>query len=253
MTASTKPRCRILWVPLALLALWGCAGAYSSPLSVDGHVAPADEEGWDYGVLGSDVLIGGWDSSAAAQSDSGMGDGADNNNGPAPCQPSCAGKLCGASDGCGGTCKSGSGCCAPSCASKLCGASDGCGGTCKSGSGCCTPSCTGKSCGASDGCGGTCNIGSGCSTTCGTWQAANPDDPWDDADPNYDGERGCNGSLIKDFGRVTLEATCRTKCQNNGASCCARDHRADHKSCKAYDGKVVVVGGCTGCTAASCK
>ena len=117
----------------------------------------------------------------------------------------------------------------------------------------CQPSCAGKTCGASDGCGGTCSIGSGCSTTCATWQAANPDDPWDDSDPNYDGERKCNGSVIKDFGTVSTEAACRTKCGSVGATCCARDHRAGHKSCQAYDGKVVVMTSCTGCTAATCK
>jgi hypothetical protein len=72
------------------------------------------------------------------------------------CSASCAGKLCGESDGCAGTCESGSGCCTPACAGKLCGEPNGCGGTCKSGSGCCAPSCNNKDCGASDGCGGTC-------------------------------------------------------------------------------------------------
>lgn len=46
------------------------------------------------------------------------------------CQPSCSGKPCGSSDGCGGTCKAGSGCCSPSCSGKACGDPDGCGGTC---------------------------------------------------------------------------------------------------------------------------
>lgn len=52
--------------------------------------------------------------------------------------------------------------CVPSCAGKVCGKSDGCGGTCKAGSGCCTPSCAGKPCGGADGCGGACSVGSGC-------------------------------------------------------------------------------------------
>jgi len=56
------------------------------------------------------------------------------------CAPTCAGKVCGASDGCGGACQPGSGCCDPDCANKLCGEADGCGGTCSTGSGC-TPPC----------------------------------------------------------------------------------------------------------------
>jgi hypothetical protein len=57
------------------------------------------------------------------------------------CTKSCSGKLCGASDGCGGTCATGSGCCTPSCSGKVCGASDGCGSTCDGGSGCTCPTC----------------------------------------------------------------------------------------------------------------
>jgi hypothetical protein len=86
------------------------------------------------------------------------------------CTPACAGKVCGSTDGCGGTCQAGSGCtsCTPSCAGKACGAADGCGGTCQAGSGCttCTPVCTGKTCGSADGCGGTCQSGSGCNPSC---------------------------------------------------------------------------------------
>ena len=59
------------------------------------------------------------------------------------CTPTCSGKLCGASDGCGGSCAAGSGCCSPACTGVLCGASDGCGGSCGSGSGC-TPPCAYK-------------------------------------------------------------------------------------------------------------
>lgn len=63
------------------------------------------------------------------------------------CTPSCTGKTCGSSDGCGGTCASGSGCtttsqpptCSPSCTGTTCGSPDGCGGTCTSGSGCTVP------------------------------------------------------------------------------------------------------------------
>ena len=61
-----------------------------------------------------------------------------------PCSAACAGKLCGAADGCGGNCLPGSGCCAPKCQGKACGSSDGCNGTCAQGSGCCTASCSGK-------------------------------------------------------------------------------------------------------------
>ena len=227
---------------------WGCAaGSLNVPRpGDDGSPGPPTYEEWGTGWSVEDSSVG-------DGIDAGVADDSSVDSGALPCQPSCAGKTCGASDGCGGTCSSGSGCCAPSCGGKPCGASDGCGGTCSSGSGCCTPSCAGKSCGASDGCGGTCSIGSGCSTTCATWQAANPDDPWDDSDPNYDGERKCNGSVIKDFGTVSTEAACRTKCGSVGATCCARDHRAGHKSCQAYDGKVVVMTSCTGCTAATCK
>jgi Concanavalin A-like lectin/glucanases superfamily len=82
------------------------------------------------------------------------------------CTPDCTNKTCGASDGCGGSCKAGSGCCSPTCSGKLCGAADGCGGSCAAGSGCCTPSCSSKACGASDGCGGTCAAGSGCKPPC---------------------------------------------------------------------------------------
>jgi hypothetical protein len=52
--------------------------------------------------------------------------------------------------------------CTPSCSGKACNSSDGCGGLCTTGSGCCTPDCTSKYCGEDDGCGGTCNVGSGC-------------------------------------------------------------------------------------------
>jgi hypothetical protein len=250
MTSATKLQ-RFAWVFL-LLPSWGCA-AGSLPRFVDGAVTVTDNDR-DMGVLGSDVLI--QTDGIEGESDSGGGDSGAGGGSAPPCQPSCAGKTCGAHDGCGGTCQPGSGCCTPTCSGKPCGAGDGCGGTCSSGSGCtptCTPTCAGKSCGASDGCGGTCSIGSGCKTSCGSWQAVSPDDPWDDSDPNYDGERGCSGSLIKDFGRVSLHATCRAKCEGVAATCCYRDHRGDHKSCKAYKGKVIAVGSCTGCTAATCK
>jgi hypothetical protein len=251
----TKLQCRTLWVLLPLLLLvWGCAGGYGGPKYLDDSgSAVADNESDSE----SDSGVGGWvvgdGGAGGGYADSGAGGSFVADSGPTPCQPSCAGKLCGDADGCGGTCQAGSGCCTPNCTGKECGAADGCGGTCQAGSGCCTPACAGKDCGSGDGCGGTCAIGSGCTTSCATWQAVNPDDPWDDPDPNYDGERACNGSLIKDFGTVSLEASCRDKCGKVAATCCQRDHRSGHKSCKAYDGKVVVNSGCTGCTAASCK
>ena len=93
------------------------------------------------------------------------------------CQPDCAGKVCGADDGCGNTCTGGS-CpapqevcqlgdcvCLPDCAGKVCGGPDGCGDTCKVGS-CAAPNsvcnagtcvCAYASCGA-----GCCNIGDYC-------------------------------------------------------------------------------------------
>ncbi len=107
------------------------------------------------------------------------------------CQPKCAGKACGADNGCKGICDKGS-CpgpqevcqqgkcvCLPNCAGKACGASDGCNGTCDQGS-CpgpqevcqqgkcvCLPNCAGKACGADNGCKGICLGGScGGSGTC---------------------------------------------------------------------------------------
>ncbi|MCB9558733.1 MAG: hypothetical protein H6707_21630 [Deltaproteobacteria bacterium] len=145
---------------------------------------------------------------------------------PNCCTPQCAGKHCGADDGCGNPCTAGScpsqasckggvcscdfvscggaccaaseqciggSCCAPNCAGKSCGADDGCGRPCATGScqtnarcvaggcvcdgvscgssccgvgetcnagACCKPDCSGKSCGADDGCGGKCQSGS---------------------------------------------------------------------------------------------
>jgi hypothetical protein len=127
----------------------------------------------------------------------------DTNNPPAPfeanydgavvdtyftCISDCAGKACGAADGCGGTCLSGTcpsgqscisgtcvpNACVPNCGGKACGAADGCGGTCLSGTcptnqhcvsgtcipNSCVPNCAGKQCGP-DGCGGDCG-------SCGT-------------------------------------------------------------------------------------
>lgn len=221
VTNMTKLQCRILWVLFPLLLGWGCAGGYSGSVSswTNDNSGDSDSFVGDDGFLG--IVVG---DSGVATGDSGASAG---DSGAPACQPSCAGKACGDPDGCGGTCQA----------------------NCNN----CTPACTGKLCGAGDGCGGTCKIGSGCTTSCGAWQAVNPDDPWDDSDPNYDGERSCNGSLVKDFGRVSTQAACRAKCEKVAATCCFRDHRGDHKSCKAYNGKVVVVGGCTGCTAASCK
>jgi hypothetical protein len=60
------------------------------------------------------------------------------------CQPACAGKPCGALDGCGGICQSGA--CPPK-------------HTCQGGLCICQPSCAGAACGGSDGCGGVCFTG----------------------------------------------------------------------------------------------
>lgn len=68
---------------------------------------------------------------------------------PQTCTPSCAGKACGAADGCGGLCSAGS-----------CGVGTTCGGGGVPNQCGCTPSCAGKACGASNGCGGTCTSGS---------------------------------------------------------------------------------------------
>lgn len=66
------------------------------------------------------------------------------------CTPSCSGKPCNTSDGCGGTCQTGSGCCNNSCSGVICGQSNGCGSTCETGSGCCAtvgpPCCSGTGC-----------------------------------------------------------------------------------------------------------
>ena len=115
--------------------------------------------------------------------------------GTGTCTPSCSGKACGATDGCGGTCMTGTcgggqhcdggacvcdptscaGCCSGSTclggsSSSACGKGGSICASCSGGGGCsgglctgCTPSCSGKSCGASDGCGGTCTTGA-CST-----------------------------------------------------------------------------------------
>ena len=108
-----------------------------------------------------------------------------------PCQPQCAGKSCGAGDGCGGTCGEGQcaaglrcvhdacicdavacpiGCCkAGSCsagsADDACGRGTECvdcaglGLSCNASQACdgCRASCGGKTCGQPDGCGGTCS------------------------------------------------------------------------------------------------
>ncbi|WP_437740933.1 hypothetical protein WMF39_35500 [Sorangium sp. So ce1504] len=68
---------------------------------------------------------------------------------PPECTPSCAGKVCGASDGCGWKCSTGS-----------CPAGTTCGGGGVAYQCGCTPQCSGKTCGAPDGCGGICTGGS---------------------------------------------------------------------------------------------
>ena len=66
------------------------------------------------------------------------------------CVPDCAGKACGAGDGCGGLCSNGS--CPPG---QTCGAGNpGTPNVCG-----CTADCTGKACGESDGCTGQCSSG----------------------------------------------------------------------------------------------
>lgn len=82
-----------------------------------------------------------------------------------PCTPDCTGVMCGASDGCGGTCNIGC-VCVPNCAGLVCGSSDGCGGFCTLG--CfCIPSCGPLDCGTYDGCGGMCTLGCFCTPSCG--------------------------------------------------------------------------------------
>jgi len=115
---------------------------------------------------------------AAPPADQGAGDAGDaggegdGGGGDAPCAAQCSGKLCGASNGCGGTCQPGSGCCSPSCSGHRCGDGDGCGGTCQPGSGCCTPACDAPVCGGHDGCGGIChgNHGDPCTAPAESWR-----------------------------------------------------------------------------------
>ncbi|TKD13040.1 hypothetical protein [Polyangium fumosum] len=68
---------------------------------------------------------------------------------PPTCTPKCTGKVCGASNGCGGKCASGS-----------CPAGTTCGGGGVYAQCGCTPQCSGQACGAPDGCGGICTGGS---------------------------------------------------------------------------------------------
>jgi hypothetical protein len=65
-----------------------------------------------------------------------------------PCTPSCAGKPCGASDGCYDNCHAGACPVGTTCGGG--GVADQCG---------CTPQCAGRACGAPDGCGGVCDDG----------------------------------------------------------------------------------------------
>ena len=88
------------------------------------------------------------------------------------CQPSCAGKACGADDGCGNACQSGS--CPPNATCKAgvclcdhlsCGTSCCASGQVCKGSACCTPSCGARVCGPDPVCGtscGTCSSGKSC-------------------------------------------------------------------------------------------
>ena len=89
---------------------------------------------------------------------------------PNTCTPACAGKACGASDGCGGKCN---GTCA---ANQYCDTSTY---TCKTGT--CTPVCAGLACGAADGCGGkcigSCPGGQTCNAATYTCQTAGSCDP----------------------------------------------------------------------------
>jgi hypothetical protein len=132
------------------------------------------------------------------------------------CTPACAGKACGAPDGCGASCAPGSGCsagCTPRCAGKACGAGDGCGAPCQPGSGCnagCTPVCQGVVCGFDDGCGGPCLPGSGCTPECA---------------PNCAGvtcgfDDGCNGPCVPGSG-CTDRGCCQAQC--SGKKCGADD------------------------------
>ncbi len=138
------------------------------------------------------------------------------------CQPSCTGRMCGESNGCGGFCTGcptgdrcvGTGaaamCCTPSCTGKSCGMDDGCGRPCVVETGCaanedcergsggaygcvCQPACSGATCGDDDGCGGDCN------GTCATR-------------PGEDGS--CN--LVS--GERVCVYTCRPNCPG-GATC----------------------------------
>ena len=82
------------------------------------------------------------------------------------CEPDCANKCGGVSDGCTGTCDNACAC-EPDCANKCGGVSDGCDGTCDNA--CCVPDCKGFCDGRNDGCGGTCDA---CSYPCGCQTSA---------------------------------------------------------------------------------
>jgi hypothetical protein len=146
----------------------------------DGIVAPGcvKQAGVCKGSTKSCGGAGGWAECGAAdylahdaayQPDESSCDGKDNDcdgqtDEPAGCcQPQCAGKACGAPDGCGGKCQSGtcpvnatcqSGACV--CTVLACGASCCAAGQVCKGSACCTPSCGARVCGPDPACGTSC-------------------------------------------------------------------------------------------------
>jgi len=168
-------------------------GVPSQPTPVDGgHAIDAGQP--PSGIDGAGPAPGsGWDGGGSE-----AGQGSEPGASVPPCVPSCAGALCGGSDGCGGTCMWAC-TCVPSCGPLDCGASDGCGGTCNGGCYVCIPSCGASDCGGSDGCGGTCNGGCGSDPTdcgpsgCGGIDSC--DDPFGcDGIDSCDDPFGCDGT-----------------------------------------------------------
>jgi hypothetical protein len=91
------------------------------------------------------------------------------------CAPSCAGRSCGADDGCGRPCQTGTCPANAACQTGVCRCQyAGCGSSCCAagqvcaGGACCTPDCTGRTCGPDPYCGQSCGGCGGTSTECQT-------------------------------------------------------------------------------------
>jgi hypothetical protein len=210
------PVARWLWLGLAVGLVSGCTfdtRALTVPdggLVADGSAAGNDGRGAEVGAVdGATADAGPRD--APPPVDLGAGD---TGGAEAGCTPQCSGKLCGAANGCGGTCQPGSGCCTPACASVRCGEGDGCGGTCQPGSGCCSPQCDGPVCGGHDGCGGTCHGDSGdaCTAAPETWRCV-----WIDQYSSW-GSQVCRSGKWLTYS--LSPRTCSACCGSFSPDCC---------------------------------